>query len=82
MTCTGREVGGLYYLDFAPRTLHTPWPLQSSLTPFQWHCHLGHLSLPILQRQVVGINNVHPFSVKLVSLAIIIMCLFGLIRLV
>jgi hypothetical protein len=53
------EVGGLYYLDITPTS---PRVLQFTLSPFQWHCRLGHPSFSILKCQLVGLNNVSSFQ--------------------
>jgi hypothetical protein len=41
------EVSGLYYLDLTPSD--PPRALQSSTSTLQWHCRLGHPSLPTLK---------------------------------
>jgi hypothetical protein len=56
----GHKVGGLYYLDLA-RSI-TPYALQSSTSALQWHCHLGHPSLPTLKHQVPSLR--HELSVS------------------
>lgn len=56
----GHELGGLYYLDFAP--ISPPRALQSSLSLFQWHCGLGHPSLSTLKHQVHSLDPIYPFS--------------------
>ena len=45
--CRGHESGGLYILD--PKV---PRPIACSrvTTPFETHCRLGHLSLPLLKK--------------------------------
>ncbi|KAL0379315.1 UNVERIFIED_CONTAM: Retrovirus-related Pol polyprotein from transposon RE2 [Sesamum radiatum] len=44
----GHERGGLYFLDTsAPVDVRA---LSASVSPLQWHCHLGHPSLPSLKK--------------------------------
>ena len=42
----GRKSGGLYILD---RTVPRPIACSGVTTPFETHCRLGHLSLPLLK---------------------------------
>ena len=44
---TGRESGGLYILD---STVPIPIACSGVTTPFETHCWLGHLSLPLLKK--------------------------------
>ncbi|KAK4406265.1 Retrovirus-related Pol polyprotein from transposon RE2 [Sesamum angolense] len=44
----GHERGGLYFLNTSPPI--DARALSASVSPLQWHCHLGHLSLPTLQK--------------------------------
>jgi hypothetical protein len=50
----GHEVDGLYYLDLAPTPASCA--LQSSASALQWHCRLGHHSLPTLKHQVPSLR--------------------------
>ena len=43
----GRESGGLYILD---PTVPRPIACSGVTTPFETHCRLGHLSLPLLKK--------------------------------
>ena len=43
----GRESGGLYILD---PTVPRPISCSTVTTPFETHCRLGHLSLPLLKK--------------------------------
>ena len=43
----GREFGGLYILD---PTLPIPIACSGVTTPFETHCRLGHISLPLLKK--------------------------------
>ncbi|KAF5453276.1 hypothetical protein F2P56_028190 [Juglans regia] len=56
---TGHRDGGLYYLDV--KQSPTRALTSSSSSTFEWHCHLGHLSLSLLKRQVRNIGNVSSF---------------------
>jgi hypothetical protein len=51
----GHEVGGLYYLDLAPSS--SSHALQLSTSALQWHCCLGHPSLPTLKYQVPSLRH-------------------------
>ncbi|XP_059656290.1 uncharacterized protein LOC132303161 isoform X2 [Cornus florida] len=62
---TGHEAGSLYYFDFAPYHM----ALQSSLSPFQWHCRLGHPSLQVLQRQVFSLSHLKSLSCEVCQLS-------------
>ncbi|KAK4402403.1 Retrovirus-related Pol polyprotein from transposon RE1 [Sesamum angolense] len=44
----GHERGGLYFLNTSPRI--DARALSASVSPLQWHCRLGHPSLPTLQK--------------------------------
>ncbi|KAK4387234.1 Retrovirus-related Pol polyprotein from transposon RE2 [Sesamum angolense] len=44
----GHERGGLYFLDTSPPI--DARALFASVSPLQWHCRLGHPSLPILKK--------------------------------
>ncbi|KAL0336490.1 UNVERIFIED_CONTAM: Retrovirus-related Pol polyprotein from transposon RE2 [Sesamum radiatum] len=44
----GHERGGLYFLNTSPPI--DARVLSASVSPLQWHCHLGHSSLPTLQK--------------------------------
>jgi hypothetical protein len=52
----GHEVGGLYYMDLTPTSSQV---LQSStsIPALQWHCRLGHPSLPTLKHQVPHLHH-------------------------
>ncbi|XP_059625117.1 RNA polymerase sigma factor sigA isoform X1 [Cornus florida] len=65
MIGTGYEAGGLCYFDVAPYLV----ALQSSLSPFQWHCRLGHPSLQVLQRQVPSLSNLKFLSCEVCQLS-------------
>ncbi|XP_019051686.1 PREDICTED: uncharacterized protein LOC109114069 [Nelumbo nucifera] len=47
------EAGGLYYLDGGGSSV----ALQTSLTPLQWHCRLGHPSLKALKILVSSLSH-------------------------
>ncbi|XP_010274824.1 PREDICTED: uncharacterized protein LOC104610060 [Nelumbo nucifera] len=49
----GHEASGLYYLDSGGSSV----VLQTSLTPLQWHCRLGHPSLKALKRLVPPLSH-------------------------
>ncbi|KAK4386771.1 Retrovirus-related Pol polyprotein from transposon RE2 [Sesamum angolense] len=44
----GHERGGLYFLNTSPPI--DARALSASVSPLQWHCRLGHSSLPTLQK--------------------------------
>ncbi|KAK4380940.1 Retrovirus-related Pol polyprotein from transposon RE2 [Sesamum angolense] len=44
----GHERGGLYFLNTSPP--NDGRALSASVSPLQWHCRLGHPSLPTLQK--------------------------------
>jgi hypothetical protein len=52
----GHEVGGLYYLDLTP-TSSQALQLLTSTSTLQWHCRLGHPSLPSLKHQVPHLHH-------------------------
>ncbi|KAL0370945.1 UNVERIFIED_CONTAM: Retrovirus-related Pol polyprotein from transposon RE2 [Sesamum angustifolium] len=45
----GHKRGGLYFLNTSPIDARA---LFASISPLQWHCRLGHLSLPTLQKDL------------------------------
>ncbi|XP_059654330.1 uncharacterized protein LOC132301059 [Cornus florida] len=61
---TGHEAGGLYYFDLEPY----PMALQSSLSPFQRHYRLSHLSLQVLKRQVPSLSHLKFLSCEVCQL--------------
>ena len=51
---TSRESGGLYILD---PTVSKPIAYSGVTTPFETHCQLGHLSLPLLPNYHSGLHS-------------------------
>ena len=52
----GCESGGLYILD---PTIPRPIACSGVTTPFETHCRLGHLSLPLLKK----LSSVFEFAI-------------------
>ncbi|KAL0368250.1 UNVERIFIED_CONTAM: Retrovirus-related Pol polyprotein from transposon RE2 [Sesamum calycinum] len=52
----GHERGGLYFLNTSPPI--DARALSASISPLQWHCRLGHPSLPTLQK-ILPIKSSH-----------------------
>jgi hypothetical protein len=64
----GFEKDGLYY--FRPFHTSIPSALRSSVSPYQWHCRLGHPSFLNLQKLVPSLSDFSSFNCETCELSI------------
>lgn len=72
----GHEIGGLYYLNFAP--IYPSHALQSLVSILQWHSRLGHRSLSTLKHQISSLYLILLHLIYLIKASSIISRLFTL----
>uniref|UniRef100_A0A2N9FBM1 Integrase catalytic domain-containing protein n=1 Tax=Fagus sylvatica TaxID=28930 RepID=A0A2N9FBM1_FAGSY len=63
----GFEKDGLYY--FRPFHTSIPSALRSSVSPYQWHCRLGHPSFLNLQKLVPSLSDFSSFNCETCELS-------------